>query len=68
MAVRVRGGDEALEQRMRLVRLALEFGMKLAGDEERMVRQFDDFHQLAVGRQAAEDEIRLLETARDRRC
>ena len=60
--------DEALEQRMRLVRLALELGMELAGDEERVVRQFDDLHQLAVRRQAAEDEARLLEIARGRRC
>ena len=46
--VLMRGGDEAFEQRMRLVRLAQEFRMELAGQEERMARQFDDFHQLAV--------------------
>ena len=59
--LRVRGGDETLEQRMRLVRLAQEFRMELAGDEKRMVLQLDDFHQLAVRRQAAEHETGLLE-------
>ena len=46
----VRRGDEAPEQRMRLVRLAEEFGMELAGDEKRMLRQFDDFDQFSVRR------------------
>jgi len=46
--VRMGGGDETLEERMRLVRLAQKFRVELAGNEERMVRQFDDFHQLAV--------------------
>src|SRR5689334_6813951 len=57
----VRRGDEALEERMGLVRLALEFGMKLAGNEEGVVLQLDDLDELAVGRQAAEDEAGLLE-------
>ena len=35
--VLVGGGDEALEQRMRLVRLAQKFRMELAGHEKRMV-------------------------------
>ena len=35
--------------------------MKLAGHEERMILQLDQFRQLAVGRIAAEDEARLLE-------
>src|SRR5947208_9540088 len=59
--VRVGGADEAFEQRMRLVRFAAEFGMKLAGDEEGVVLQFDHLDQLAVGRSAAEDEVRFLE-------
>src|SRR5579859_1652658 len=58
--VRVGGGDEAFEQRMRLVRFAQKFRVELSGDEEWMVRQFDDFHELTVRRQAAEDETRLL--------
>src|SRR5438552_1862401 len=61
MNVRVGGADEVFEQRMRLVRFAAEFGMKLAGDEKRVVQQFDHLDQLAVGRGAAEDEIRFLE-------
>lgn len=49
MDVLMRGGDEALEQRMRLVRLALKFRMKLARDKKRMVFQFDDLDEFAVG-------------------
>ena len=64
----VRRADECPEQGVRLVRLAVEFGMELAGDVERVVRQFDDFHELAVRRGAAEDEVRLLETVSDMRC
>src|ERR1700733_3425303 len=59
--VLVRGGDESLEQRMRLVRLALEFGMKLARHKKRMVFEFDDFNEFAVGRIAAENETGLFE-------
>ena len=48
MNVGVAGGDKALEQRVRLVWLALELGMKLAGHVERVVLQLDHFNQLAV--------------------
>src|SRR5450432_4211834 len=61
MDVLVRGGDEALEQRVRLVWLAQKFRMELARNEERMIRQFDDFHKLAVRRKTAENEPGLLE-------
>lgn len=61
LGVLVRGGDETLEQRMRLVRLAQKLRVKLARDEKRMVLEFNDFDQLAVGRQAAEHEPGLLE-------
>src|SRR2546423_2745923 len=37
MNVIVTGGDEAFEQRMRFVRLALKFRMKLAGNKEGMI-------------------------------
>ena len=37
MDVLMRGGDEAFEQRMRLVRLAQELWMELARDVERMI-------------------------------
>lgn len=49
MDVLVRGGDESLEQRVRLVRLALKFGVKLAGDKKWMVFEFDDLDEFAVG-------------------
>ena len=57
----MRRRDETLEQRMRLVRLALEFRMELARDKKRMVFQFDDLDEFAVGRIAAENESGLLE-------
>jgi len=55
-------GDEAFEEGMWLVRFAVEFGVKLAGDKEGMVGQFDDFYQSTIRSKAAEDELRLLET------
>lgn len=48
MDVIVTGRDEAFEERMRLVGLALEFRMKLARHEERMILQFDHFNQFSV--------------------
>ena len=48
MDVLMRRRDEALEQRMRLMRLAQEFWMELAGEEERMPGQFDHFDEFAV--------------------
>src|SRR3989442_11955041 len=61
MNMRVRGGDEALEQGVGLVRFAAKFGMKLRSDEEGMVRQFNHLDQVSVRRRAAEDEVTLLE-------
>lgn len=49
MDMLVRRGDEAFEQRMWLMRLAEKFRMKLARHEERMIPEFDDLHQLAIG-------------------
>src|SRR5258708_26255256 len=46
----VAGGDETFEQGVRLVRFALKFRVKLAGDEKRMVLQFDPLHQFSVRR------------------
>src|SRR5581483_5095457 len=60
--VSVGRGNETLEQGMRLMRLALEFRMKLAGNEKGMVGQFDDLNQLAVRRETAEDKPAFLET------
>ena len=48
MNMLVRGGDEAFEKRMRLVRLAQKFGVELAGDEKWMILEFDHLHELAV--------------------
>src|SRR5579883_2560360 len=42
--------DECLEQRMRLHRLGLEFGMELAAEEPRVLRHLTDLHVLAVRR------------------
>src|ERR1017187_512131 len=55
VAVLVRGGDETLEERMRLGRVAQKLRGKLARNKKRMVLEFNDFHELAVGRQAAEN-------------
>src|ERR1051326_6240983 len=57
----VGGADEAFEQGMGLVGFAAELGMELGGDEERVVGQFDDLDEFAVGGGAAEDEIGLFE-------
>src|SRR2546425_7679307 len=61
MEVIVAGGDETAEQRVRLVRLAEELGVKLAGQEEGMILQLDHLDQLAVGRRAAENHALALE-------
>src|ERR1044071_6099990 len=61
MDMGVGGADEPFEQGMGLVGFAAELGMKLAGDEERVVGNFNHLHQFAVGRSAAEDEVGLLE-------
>ena len=47
--IRQRRAQEALEQRMRLVRLGLELGMELAGEEPGVIAQLDQFDELAVG-------------------
>src|SRR5690348_7346947 len=59
--LRVRCRNETLEQWVRLVRFALEFGMELAGDKKRMLRDFDHLDQFAVGREAAEGEAGFFE-------
>jgi len=51
----VSSSDEALEQRMGLVRFAQELRMKLRGDVERMRRQLDNFHEGIVRSRAAEN-------------
>ena len=46
---------EAGEERMWPVRLALEFGVKLAANEVRMARELDHFDQAVVRRDPTED-------------
>jgi hypothetical protein len=59
----VRGGraDEAGEQRVRPVGARLEFGVELAADEPRVVRELDHLDERPVGRQPAEAEPVTLE-------
>ena len=48
MQVLMHGGDEPFEQGVGPVGLALKFGMELAGDVERVILDFDHFHEFAV--------------------
>src|ERR1035441_4591403 len=61
MNVLVRRRDETFEQRMRLVRLAQKFRMKLARQKKWMVFQFNHLDQFAVGRIATQNESGFLE-------
>src|SRR3954468_1575109 len=61
MNVTVRRRDESLEKWMRLVRLALELRMELARNKKRVILQFDDLHQFAIGRRAAKNEAGFFE-------
>src|SRR5665648_913460 len=55
------GADEGFEQRMRLKRPRLQFGMELHADEPGMVRDLDDLRQKSVGRQTREAQAGRLE-------
>lgn len=57
----VAGGDEAFEKWMRLIGFALKLGVKLGGDKEGVILQFNDFDEIRLGRDATEDEARGLE-------
>jgi hypothetical protein len=48
--------DEAFEERVRGVGLALKFGMELAGDVKGVILQFDNLHQFPVWGRATERE------------
>ena len=61
MNVMVAGGDEAAEERVRAVGFAQELRVELAGEVEGMFLQLDHFHELAVGRGAAEGQALTLE-------
>ena len=56
-----RRGDEGREERVRLVRLGLEFGMALHPEEPRVVFQLDDLDQAALGIPATDRHAGLLE-------
>src|SRR5262249_61587309 len=56
-----RGFDEGCEQRVRLPRPRAELGVELAGDEEGVVRQLDDLHELLLGPDARNAKPSLLE-------
>ena len=45
--------DQLSEQRVRSIGAALELGMGLRADPERVVLQLDELHQATIGRQAA---------------
>src|SRR5436190_510446 len=61
MNPRMRRRNESAEERMRLMRFAMEFGVELAGDIEGMLGQLDDLYQLSVGSMPAENPTGLLE-------
>ena len=54
-----RGAEKRGEQRMRLQRLRFEFGMELASQIPRMIRQFADLDVHAVGRLARQPQAVL---------
>src|SRR5437773_5728497 len=56
LTVPLAGTDEAPEERMREHRLRLELGVELAGQEIRMLRDFDDFHEASVRGLSADPE------------
>lgn len=61
MNVLMCGGNKAFEQRMRLMRFAQELGMELARKVERMIFEFDNFHEFAVRRSATENKTGFFE-------
>src|SRR5882724_510947 len=55
-------GDEALEERVRLVWFAVELRVKLTRDKERVLRQLDDLDQFAIWSKTAEHKACFLKT------
>src|SRR5436190_22797966 len=60
VTMHVSGRNEAFEQGMRLVRFAVEFRVKLAGNEEWVICNFDNLYQLAIRSEAAENKLGFL--------
>src|SRR4051812_37979868 len=56
-----RCADELAEQRCRPVGPALELGVRLGTDPERMADQFDELDETAIGRRARAPQAVLLE-------
>ena len=54
-------GDKPFKERVGLVWFAVKLRMKLAGDKEGMICEFDDFNQFTIRRETAEDKVGLLE-------
>jgi hypothetical protein len=54
LPVSERGADECEEEWMRSQRLRLKLRMKLAAQEPRMLRRFDDLHILPIRRPAGD--------------
>src|SRR5215471_17953826 len=61
VAVHQGRADECPEQRVRLQRLRLEFGMELAAQVPGMIRQFADFYVNTIGSLACETQSMLLQ-------
>ena len=57
----LRGGNEAEEERMRLIGAGFEFRMELHADVEGPVGKLDRFNEAAVRREAGEREPALCE-------
>src|SRR5216684_9148948 len=66
-ACKGRGGDQEIaEEGVRAVGPALQFGMELAADHERVVGQLGDLYQAAIGGGAGEDHPRVAECLSER--
>src|SRR4051812_45307164 len=61
LAVFDRGGNERGEERMRLVRLGLKFGMRLRAGKPGMIPELHPLDEISPRVHAADDQTRLLE-------
>ena len=59
---------KSAEQRMRLVRFALEFRVILAGEKIRMIAQLDQFREGSIGRRAADEKTFFRPSGRGISC
>ena len=56
------GCYESLEQRMWAVWSGFEFRVSLCGNEERVIREFDDLHNSSIRRQSGEGHAMIYES------